>query len=599
MVGGTGSRRAAAVTGLTLVVGLGAFVPGTHGSRTGFSESLHSIPAAVKSSKLDSRLLRARGKASVTVEIRARRPAAVRALVERLGGIVDVSYRGLVEATVAADRLGTLAREPSVRFVGAPLHPVPEAVRGEGVGATGAARWHAAGLRGAGARVAIVDIGFAGWRESRANGDLPRSTVAVNFCPVAMDGPSAFDHGTAVAEIVAEMAPAARLYLICVQTVAALGQAKEYAKVNGIQIVNHSASWFNSSRGDSSGAADTPAGIVADARAAGILWVNAAGNRAQQHWSGTFSDGDGDGWHEFAPGDEGNTIVIPPGIRSCVALKWDGWPGTAVDYDLYLVRDADTVPVASSTTAQTGTQPPTELLCYGNPVPGRAYGIAIRGHEAASAPRLDLFVYPSPNLEYQVAEGSVTEPGSSAAALTAGAICWQNDGLEPYSSRGPTIDGRLKPDLVAPAWVSSFSYGKFEGCGAGSGFAGTSAATPHVAGAAALVKGENRSFGPDELQAFLEAHALDLGAPGRDSSFGAGRLALGAPPRTVLRVCVVPRVRGLRLAAARASIVRSGCSVGRVRKAPSRLARGRVLAQSPSAGRRLAPHGRVSLVVSR
>ncbi|HET7856572.1 MAG TPA: S8 family serine peptidase [Gaiellaceae bacterium] len=600
MVGGTGSRRAASVTGLALVVALGAFAPRTHGSHAGFTESLHSAPAAVKSSKLDSRLLaRVRETGSVAVEIRARRSAAARALVQRLGGTVHVSYRGLVEATVPSNRVAVLARDPAVRFVSEPLRPVPEAIRGEGVASTGAARWHAAGLRGAGARVAIVDVGFAGWRESRENGDLPRSTVTVNLCPGLLDGPGAFDHGTAVAEIVAEMAPAARLYLICVENVAALGQAKEYAKAHGIQIVNHSASWFNSSRGDSSGAADTPAGIVADARAAGILWVNAAGNRAQQHWSGTFSDPDGDGWHEFAPEDEGNTIVIPPGTRSCLALKWDGWPGTAVDYDLYLVRDSDRVPVASSTTAQTGTQPPTELLCYGNPVPGRAYGIAIRGHEAAAAPRLDLFVYPSPNLEYQVAEGSVTEPGSSAAALTVGAVCWQNDGLEPYSSRGPTIDGRVKPDLVAPDWVSSFSYGRFEGCGAGSGFAGTSAATPHVAGAAALVKSENPSFGPNELQAFLETHAVDLGAPGRDSSFGAGRLALGPPPRTILRACIVPRVRGLRLAAARSSIVRSGCSVGRVRKARSRIPRGRVLGQRPSAGHRLAPHGRVNLTVSR
>jgi subtilisin family serine protease len=597
------SRRAALVTSLVLVVVVvGALAPATRGSHTGFDESLSSAPRPRKQPKIDAHLAaKARGAASIRVELTARRPAAVEALVAALGGSVESSYGRLVAATIPSAGLAALARDSSVQFVAEPLRPVPEAVRGEGVATTGAAAWHSAGLRGAGARVAVIDLGFGGWRRSRANGDLPASTVAVSFCPTgAFDGAAAYDHGTAVAEIVAEMAPSARLYLICVQTVAALGQAKEYAKQHGIHVVNHSASWFNSSRGDDSGALDTPAGIVADARASGILWVNAAGNRAQQHWRGTFSDTDGDEWHEFAPGDEGNTILVSPGVHTCVALKWDGWPTTAVDYDLYLVRDPEGVVVASSTTSQTGTQPPTELACYANASPvGRAIGIAVHGYSAAASPRLDLFVYPTPDLEHQVAEGSVTEPGSSSAALTVGAVCWQNDGLEAFSSRGPTIDGRMKPDLAAPDWVSSFAYGRFGGCGGRSGFAGTSAASPHVAGAAALVKGANPSFGPAELQQYLESHALDLGAPGRDASFGAGRLALGAPPRVALRACVVPAVRGLRLAVAKTSIARAGCSAGRVRKARSRLRRGRVVAQSPRAGLALAPRARVNLVVSR
>jgi subtilisin family serine protease len=282
-----------------------------------------------------------------------------------------------------------------------------------------------------------------------------------------------------------------------------------------------------------------------------------------------------------------------------VALKWDGWPTTAVDYDLYLVRDPDGAVVSSSTTSQTGAQPPTELACYVNAAPAaRTIGIAVHGYNAAATPRLDLFVYPTPDLEYQVAEGSVTEPGSSSAALTVGAVCWQNDGLEAFSSRGPTIDGRMKPDLTAPDWVSSFAYGRFGGCGGRSGFAGTSAASPHVAGAAALVKGANPSFGAAELQQFLESHAVDLGVPGRDAAFGAGRLALGAPPRVALRACIVPRVRGLRLARAKTAIVRAGCSVGRVRRARSRLHRGRVVAQSPRAGLQLAPRARVNVTVS-
>ena len=102
--------------------------------------------------------------------------------------------------------------------------------------------------------MAVIDLGFRGWRDSRRNGDLPASTVAVDFCSGGLDGPIAVNHGTAVAEIVAEMAPAASIYLICAQTVAALGQAKDYARAQGIHIVNHSASWFNV------GAATTRAG---------------------------------------------------------------------------------------------------------------------------------------------------------------------------------------------------------------------------------------------------------------------------------------------------------------------------------------------------
>ena len=100
------------------------------------------------------------------------------------------------------------------------------------------------------------------------------------------------------------MAPAAQLYLICVASTVGLGQAKDYAVVNGIKIINHSVGWFNTSRGDDSGAASSPTAIAASARDSGILWVNAAGNEAQRHWSGQFVDANGNGWNEFAAGAE-------------------------------------------------------------------------------------------------------------------------------------------------------------------------------------------------------------------------------------------------------------------------------------------------------
>ena len=62
------------------------------------------------------------------------------------------------------------------------------------------------------------------------------------------------------------------------------------------------------------------------------------------------------------------------------------------------------------------------------------------------------------------------------------------------------------------------------------GFAGTSAAAPHVAGAAVLVKQAYPNYTPDQLQQFLEDNADDLGTVGKDNVYGAGLVHLPAPP---------------------------------------------------------------------
>src|SRR5262249_26226776 len=130
------------------------------------------------------------------------------------------------------------------------------------------------------------------------------------------------------------------------------------------------------------------------------------------------------------------------------------------------------------------------------------------------------------------AAGSIVEMAAPAASFAAAAVCWQDSSLQFYSSRGPTIDGRVKPDIAGFDGVSGL-YGPAKGCTGG--FLGTSAASPHVAGAAALVKQMNPTFGPDDLQSYLQSHAVDLGSPGFDNDTGAGKLALDfTPPETTL-----------------------------------------------------------------
>jgi PASTA domain-containing protein len=83
---------------------------------------------------------------------------------------------------------------------------------------------------------------------------------------------------------------------------------------------------------------------------------------------------------------------------------------------------------------------------------------------------------------------------------------------------------------------------------------------------------------------------------------GAGSAtAASAPSRRVSRrpVCVVPRVLGKKLAAARRSIRGAHCSVGRLRRAKSPKKAGRVIAQGPRPGTRKPAGTRVNLVVSK
>ena len=83
---------------------------------------------------------------------------------------------------------------------------------------------------------------------------------------------------------------------------------------------------------------------------------------------------------------------------------------------------------------------------------------------------------------------------------------------------------------------------------------------------------------------------------------GAGSATVAsAPSRRVTRrpVCIVPRLKGKRLAGARRSIRAAHCAMGRVRRVASRKTRGRVLAQGPRPGLRRPAGTKVNLVVSK
>ena len=473
-----------------------------------------------------------------------------RTALERLGAVVEATSRSLLRARIPVERLIAVADTVSgIRFIRRPYKPRAIAVISEGVSLTGADDYHNAGYYGQGTKVAIIDLGFSGLSAAIAAGEFGSGsgyggsavidpTCTHDYTGTGLEADTA--HGTAVAEIVHDMAPQATLCLMKISDELDLENAKDDAITYGVDIINHSVGWYNTNFYDGTGEV---AGIANDARDNGILWVNAAGNEADStytgHWQGAFVDNDGDSYLDFGTGsdpldgdaiDECNDLYAASGETIYIYLTWDAWPSDPEDYDLHLY-DPNGTKVDSSTNVQNGTQHPTESISYPVSTTGY-YCFAIEAFNAPSRPDLEVFIFKenqsvAVNQQYHHPESSIIAPANSAKVFTVGAIYhgnWTTGPQESFSSQGPSNASKFaasitKPDIMGPDGVSSYTYGAFY-------FYGTSAASPHVAGAAALLLSENPTLTADDLQNKLEADAIDIGAAGKDNIYGSGRLNL-------------------------------------------------------------------------
>lgn len=97
---------------------------------------------------------------------------------------------------------------------------------------------------------------------------------------------------------------------------------------------------------------------------------------------------------------------------------------------------------------------------------------------------------------------TVIMPATAHSCLTAGGYLRDDGSAYAFSSRGPTRDGRACPDLCAPTAVHTATVG-----GGYTVFSGTSAAAPHLAGAAALALGRSPDLCPGDLRARVRAWA--------------------------------------------------------------------------------------------
>jgi hypothetical protein len=425
------------------------------------------------------------------------------------------------------------------------------------------------GFDGTGIKIGVLSDGVRDLAAVQASGDLGPVTVLPG-----QSGTSAgqcattilCDEGTAMLEIVHDIAPGAQLYFAtALGTPAAFAQNIRDLRAAGCDIIVDDIFYLNESPFQDGQApavvSPTNGGVVAqavaDVTADGALYFSSAGNSGNKNdntsgvWEGDFVDGgavaapiSGVGRvHQFpldgaTPAQNFNVVtVVGSGQYN---LNWsDPLGGTGNDYDLYALNSAGTTLVSASTSTQDGNDDPFEAIApsaagtrlvivkltgaarflrittnrgrltvntpgqtTGHSTVAAAFGVAATPavgpfpspHSAANV--LETFSSDGPRKLFFLADGTPFTPGnvSSTGGIT-----------------------RQKPDITAADGVSVTGAGGFP-----IQFGGTSAAAPHAAAVAGLLKSGNPALTPAQIRTALQSTAIDIEAPGVDRDAGNG-----------------------------------------------------------------------------
>ena len=490
------------------------------------------------------------------------------------GGDVRNAGSDYIEAYVPVGLLGLLSLQPGVTQVSEIIPPQPAYgnVTSQAVALHLADSWQDAGYQGQGVKVGVIDVGFVGYR-SLMGVELPDSVVARCYTDVGVytsnladceaseplpdfnqcsRGESGSVHGTAVAEAVIDIAPDATLYISQPGSWGDLQATAQWMADQGVQVINYSVGWTHyGSRGDgTSPYSSSPLNTVDQAVDNGITWVNSAGNSAEDTWFGSFTDHDGDGEMSFnSSGAETNFIDLRECRSYLIQLRWeDSWGGADTDLDMVLWDESTgailDIPrewgIVGSAYEQSGESDhePFEFIRIRSPINSRNVGVKIV-HFSGPVPgwvQLELFSGPG-GLGHFSGSGSIGNPAESANAgmLAVGASpFFDTNSIEYFSSRGPTPDGRTKPEIVGIDCAASVSYEQFNFRGNTCWFPGTSQASPHVAGMAALVRQRFPELTAEQVAAYLKDNAEPRGAvPNNTWGYGLAQL-----PATDVGGCV-------------------------------------------------------------
>ena len=455
-------------------------------------------------------------------------------------GASNITTRGdYIEAYVPVLLLAEASEQPGVIRV-RPIQPSEGSQSGSGIPGNGPAvhgstAWNQAGYTGSGIKVGVIDSGFEGFAALMGT-EVPASVQARCYRWLGehsqdLENCRGSSHGTVVAESVMDMAPDVTLYIADPQSPGDLSDTVDWMISEGVSVINHSRTWLFDGPGDgTSPSSVSPLNTVDRAAAAGIVWVNAAGNSAQRTWfqRGPFSystisvSGEDVRVINFEADNFRNRFHLFGPLQ----LRWDDtWGGADSNLDLYLVRPAGGDIAYASIDPQSGGggHYPHEWVETGVTVD------IVIAHRSGSEPAwIQLLAWKGfGEMTFSTPEtGSITNPAESAnpGMLTVGAAPWSNvNSIESYSSRGPTPDGRIKPDLVgADCGQTTAESGRF---------CGTSQASPHVAGMAALVRQRFPGYSPAQVVSYLKENAEQrINSPDPNNTWGHGFIVLPPNP---------------------------------------------------------------------
>ena len=484
----------------------------------------------------------------VIVDIHAHVTPQLLALVRQGGGQVLGSFPRFesVHALVSLKQLETLAASPDVLSIrrAARGHVNTGSVDSEGDAThLAAVARNAFGVDGTGVTVGVLSDSVDYLNNSEATGDLGPVTVLSGQNGETFNSTG---EGTAMLEIVHDLAPGANLYF----ATAANGEAQFAQNILDLRAAGCDIIIDDFFYADESPFQDSQiAQAVNSVTESGALYFSSAGNSGNLDsgtsgtWEGDFVNGGSVSFPETGQIHRFGTVnynTALAGSEYGVNLFWADPLGQASDdYDLYILNSSGASIVDSSTSTQDGSQDPFESVGFVNP--GERI-VIVKSSGNACFLRLDTGRGQLTIATPSATSGHACATNAYCVAATDVSLSYPNaftgipdNPVEVFSSDGPrhvffNADGspitpgnfsstggavRQKPDITAADGVSVSVPGFTP-------FYGTSAAAPHAGAIAALLKSYRPTFTPSQIRSILTTTALDDMASGydRDSGFG-------------------------------------------------------------------------------